>query len=226
MSVLRSLAFYLLFYGATVVFVAGSLLALVFPARISRRVPDAWARFHRWCVVHVLGIAVVEEGAPSEEAALYAVKHETMFDALDAHVFLHQPAAFAKVELLRIPLWGHAARSYGTVPVERSRGAVALRHMMEAAKGYAREGRPLVIFPEGTRVPHGQVTPLRSGFAGLYKLLGLPVIPVAIDSGRTYAGLWKRRGKITVRFCEPVPPGLERAEMERRVTAAINALNS
>jgi 1-acyl-sn-glycerol-3-phosphate acyltransferase len=225
-SVLRSLAFYLLFYAGSVLFVSGSVAALVFPPRISRRVPEAWARFHRRCVVHVLGITVAQENGPGTDPVLYAVKHESMFDAIDCPVFLREPVPFAKAELFRIPGWGRAARAYGAVPVHRDQGAKALRTMIAEAKGFAAEGRPLVIFPEGTRVPHGTRAPLRSGFAGLYKMLGLPVVPVAIDSGRTYGRLWKRRGTITIRFGEPIPPGLSREEIERRVQDAINVLNS
>jgi 1-acyl-sn-glycerol-3-phosphate acyltransferase len=97
--------------------------------------------------------------------------------------------------------------------------------MTEARKFIGTE-RPLAIFPEGTRIPHGARPPLRAGFAGLYKLLGLPVVPVAIDSGPTYQRRWKRQGTITVRFGEPIPPGLPREEIEARVHAAINQLNS
>ncbi len=61
-----------------------------------------------------------------------------------------------------------------------------LRKMVSAARGFVAEGRPLVIFPEGTRTPIGEHPPLQSGFAGLYKLIGMPVVPVACDSGRLY----------------------------------------
>jgi 1-acyl-sn-glycerol-3-phosphate acyltransferase len=222
---LRSLAFYGLFFGGSVGLVLGSVGMLVFPARFSRSVPDAWAAFHRWCVVHVLGITVRQEGEPIAGAALYAVKHESMFEAIEAPVYLHQPVPFAKEELFRIPGWGRAARGYGAVSVARDQGASALRTMIKEAKHFASQGRPLVIFPEGTRVPHGERAPLRAGFAGLYKMLGLPVIPVAVDSGRTYSGLWKRRGTITLRFGEPIPPGLPREDIEARVLDAINSLN-
>jgi 1-acyl-sn-glycerol-3-phosphate acyltransferase len=225
MGVLRSLAFYALFFVGSVGFVLGSIGMFVFPERFARAVPDAWARFHRWCVVHVLGITVNQEGAPSPGPALYAVKHESTFEAIEAPVYLPHPVPFAKAELYTIPGWGRALRGYGSVSVARDQGATALRTMIREAKGFAAQGRPLVIFPEGTRVAHGQRSALRSGFAGLYKMLALPVVPVAVDSGPTYGGTWKRRGTITIRFGEPIPPGLPREEIEARVLTAINSLN-
>jgi 1-acyl-sn-glycerol-3-phosphate acyltransferase len=225
-TVLRSLLFYVVFYGATVGFVLTSLLAaLALPPAQFREVPNAWSGFHRWCVVHILGIAVREEGARAAEPVLYALKHESFFEAIELGVLLRNPVVFAKEELFRIPGWGRAARAYGAIPVMRSAGAKGLRAMMAEARRFAGGGRPLAIFPEGTRVPHGKRPPLRSGFAGLYKLLGLPVVPVAIDSGPPYHHRWKRRGTITVRFGEPIPAGLPREEIELRVHAAINALN-
>ena len=226
MRVLRSLAFYLVFYGATVPFVLAALLALPLGAERFRKVPNAWSAFHRSCVRHILGIEVVEQGARPQGSAFYAFKHESFFEALDLARSLREPVVFAKAELFRIPLWGIAARSYGTVPVARADGAKALRFMLAEAQRMKRTGRPFAIFPEGTRVPHGTAPALRPGFAGLYKSLGLPVVPVAVDSGRTYAGLWKRRGTITLLFGEAIPPGLPRAEIEERVRAGINALNS
>jgi 1-acyl-sn-glycerol-3-phosphate acyltransferase len=84
----------------------------------------------------------------------------------------------------------------------------------------------VLIFPEGTRVAPGEQPPLQPGFAGLYKQLGLPVVPVALDSGRLWPrnSFVKRPGIVTVRFGEPIPPGLPRAEIEAKVHAAINAL--
>jgi 1-acyl-sn-glycerol-3-phosphate acyltransferase len=75
-------------------------------------------------------------------------------------------------------------------------------------------------------VPHGREAPLQSGFAGLYKLLGLPVVPIAVDSGPLYHRRWKRAGTITFRVGETIPPGLPREEIEARVLAAINVLNT
>jgi len=97
--------------------------------------------------------------------------------------------------------------------------------MVASARLFIAAGRPLAIFPEGTRVPHGQRVRLQAGFAGLYKLLGLPVVPVAVDSGPLYHRRLKRPGTITYRFADPIAPGLPRAEVEARVSDAINALN-
>jgi 1-acyl-sn-glycerol-3-phosphate acyltransferase len=225
-SVLRSLLFYVMFYGATVGFVTASLIAAVLlPPRQFRAVPGAWSCFHRWCVVHILGIPVREEGSRPTGQALYALKHESFFEAIDLACMLGEPVPFGKEELFRIPGWGRAARAYGGIPVMRDAGAKGLRAMMAEARKFIGTDRPLAIFPEGTRIPHGQRPPLRSGFAGLYKLLGLPVVPVAIDSGPTYQHWWKCRGAITIRFCEPIPPGLPREEVEARVYQAINQLN-
>jgi 1-acyl-sn-glycerol-3-phosphate acyltransferase len=225
MSVVRSLVFYVVFYGLTVPFIVLAVLAMPLGGARFRAVPNAWSAFHRWCVRYLLGIEVRVVGKLHDSPALYALKHESFFEALDLACLLSHPVAFAKAELFEIPLWGRAARAYGTVPVSREEGAKALRFMLSEAKRMAASGRPLAIFPEGTRVAHGSRPPLRSGFAGLYKLLGLPVVPVAVNSGLTYAGLWKKSGTIILKLGDPIPPGLPREEVEARVRDAINALN-
>ena len=107
-------------------------------------------------------------------------------------------------------------------------GAKALRDMLALAKKLViEEGRPLVIFPEGTRVSHGERPELQSGFAALYKLVGLPVVPIAVNSGivSPRGSFVKKSGTVTYRIGEEIPAGLPRAEIERRVHEAINALN-
>ncbi len=226
MSVVRSLAFYLVFYGLSVAMIIMAVIALVLGEKAFRPIPHWWTRLHHWCVVNLLGIKVVTEGCILDEPALYAFKHESFFEAINLPVSLGSPVIFAKQELFSIPIWGRAARTYGVVPVARKDGAKALRAMISAARSYMESGRPLAIFPEGTRVPHGQAPRLRSGFAGLYKMLGVPVVPVAVNSGPLYGGLWKKRGTITLRFGEAIPPGLSRAVVEQRVHQGINALNN
>jgi 1-acyl-sn-glycerol-3-phosphate acyltransferase len=100
-----------------------------------------------------------------------------------------------------------------------------MRQMMREARAALDGGRAIVIFPEGTRVRPGEQPPLRAGFAGLYRALGVPVVPVALDSGRVWPRKGpKRAGIVTFRFGASAPPGLPRAEAEARVHAEINAL--
>ncbi len=139
---------------------------------------------------------------------------------------LGSPATVMKQELARIPLWGWAARRYGVIVVDREASAGALRRMMKDARAPLAEGRSIMIFPEGTRVAPGEAPPLRSGFAGLYRMLNLPVVPVAVKSGH----VWPRKGPkhpgtIVFSFGDPIPPGLPRAEAEALVHAGINRLN-
>lgn len=226
MLLIRNIAFYLAFYLGSLVVTTGTLLALPFSHALFRKLVHAWSAWHRWCVVYLLGCEVIVEGEPPTEPVLYAVKHESFFEAIDTPELFPLPAVFAKQELFKIVGWGTAGRAYGLIPVARAAGAKALIGMIREARRMAASGRPLVIFPEGTRVPHGERRRLQAGFAGLYKALGLPVIPVAVDSGPLYHRGLKKRGRITYRFGEPIPPGLDRAEVEARVLDAINALNS
>ena len=225
MSLLRSLVFYLLFYSVSAVLTVASVLAIPFGRNALRRVVGTWGVWHRWCVRNVLGITIVVDGVIPDEPILVAIKHESFFEAIDMPRMFRFPAVFAKRELFLIPGWGLSATVYGLIPVARDKGARALRAMIAEARQRTAEGRPLVIFPEGTRVRHGATPPLQAGFAGIYKLLGLPVVPVAVDSGTLYHGWIKRSGTITYKVGETIPAGLSRADMEARVHEAINVLN-
>ncbi|PLK23362.1 1-acyl-sn-glycerol-3-phosphate acyltransferase [Porphyrobacter sp. TH134] len=225
MALLRSLAFYVLFYGGSALLVAASVVAVTARKAWLRTVVAKWGDWHLWCVRNLLGIEVVLDGTLPEGPVLIAVKHEAFFEAIDTPRLFTDPAVFAKQELFRIPGWGYSALVYGLIPVAREDGAKTLRAMLALAKQRVAEGRPLVIFPEGTRVKHGAAPPLQAGFAGLYKLLRLPVVPIAVNSGAAYHHVVKRPGRITYKVGEMIPAGLPRAEVEARVHAAINVLN-
>jgi 1-acyl-sn-glycerol-3-phosphate acyltransferase len=222
---LRTLAFNLIFNAFTVgIVVTAPLMALVGP-RALRWHANGWARAQGALARRLLGVRVRIEGRIPEGPFLFAVKHQAMFETLELAWRVGAPMIVMKRELTQIPLWGWAAQRYGSIGIDRAGGADALRAMLREAKEARRSGRAVLIFPEGTRVAPGETPPLRSGFAGLYKALGIPVVPVALDSGR----LWprkgvKRPGVITIRFGEPIPTGLSRVEIEARVHAGINAL--
>jgi 1-acyl-sn-glycerol-3-phosphate acyltransferase len=224
-EILRSLVFYVVFYTGSLIVVLAAVIAAQFAPRYFDRSAWAWSGYHRWCARVILGIRVSARPFSPREGVLYAIKHESFFEAIDLPYQYPRPVVFAKAELLQIPLWGPVGRRFGLIGVDREAGARSLRTMLSEARRRIADGRPLVIFPEGTRVPHGSPAPLQSGFAGLYKLLGLPVIPIAVDSGPLYNRRWKRSGTVHYRAGAEIPPGLDRAEIEARVLAEINALS-
>ncbi len=225
-AMLRSLVFYMMFYGGSVLLVIASMVAIIARKAWLRPVVARWGAWHLWCVENVLGIEVVIDGVIPAPPVLIAVKHESFFEAIDTPRLFNHPAVFAKQELFGIPGWGYSALVYGLIPVARDKGAKTLREMLALAKQRVAEGRPLVIFPEGTRVEQGTRPGLQAGFAGLYKLLKLPVVPIAVDSASTYQHVVKRPGRITYKVGETIPAGLPREEVEARVHAAINVLNT
>jgi 1-acyl-sn-glycerol-3-phosphate acyltransferase len=225
MIVLRSLLYALLFYGGTTLWVLAGVLVSPFGRRPTLAVVLSWADLNHWLARNVLGIRTRVEGVMPEGAYLIAVKHEASLETTEMVRLSSLPVIVIKRELADIPGFGFLTKQYGVIPVERTAGAKALREMLAAGKEAVASGRPVLIFPEGTRVPWGQAPPLRPGFAGLYRALGLPVVPIAVDTGRLWGtGLIHRPGVATYKIGEVIPAGLKREEIEARVHAAINAL--
>jgi len=226
-NALRTLIFRIVFYGLSVPIIATVPITALFGRGAMIGHARVWSRFHGWATRAMLGITVRVEGRIPDGPVLYAVKHQAMFETVELVNLLNGPAIVLKRELTRIPFWGWATGVYGRVVVDRAGSAAALRAMLREARALVAEGRSVMLFPEGTRVAPGETPPLKSGFAGLYKGLGLPVVPVANDSGRVWPRRGaKRSGVVTFRFGEPIPPGLPRGEAEERVHAAINALET
>ena len=222
---LRQLLYAVVFYGVSVPVVLIAPLAALLGERALHAYARAWVRFQRWAARWLLGIDWLSEGPRPPAPVLYVAKHQSMFDAMQAPLLLDCPVIVLKRELTRIPVWGWAARRYGVIAIDRDASAAALRQMMREGAAARAAGRSVLIFPEGTRVAPGEQPPLRSGLAGLYRALGLPLVPVANNSGR----LWprhgaKRPGRVTFHFGEAIPPGLPRGEVEALVHRAINVL--
>lgn len=223
---LRTTLFRIVFYTISVPIVVSVPVSALFGQQAVIVHATVWTRFHRWCARVLLGIDIRIEGVKPTGPVLYAAKHQSMFEALELQGMLDGPAMVLKEELANIPAWGWAARRYGALVIDRAASSKALRQMMREGKAAQAAGRSVLIFPEGTRVTPGEQPPLKSGFAGLYRTLGMPTVPIAIDSGLVWPKTGaKRAGVITFRFGEAIPPGLPREEIDARVHAAINALD-
>lgn len=226
MAWLRSILFALLFYPGTLLYVLTVIAVAPIGDRPVQKVVHAWSAFHNWLVRNIVGIRMEWDGQIPDGPFLIAVKHQSMMEAVDTLHFARKPVVVMKRELTVIPLFGWVTRRYGVIGVDRDAGASALRAMMAEAKAAIAGGRPVIIFPEGTRVAYGERPPLQPGFAGLYRALGLPVVPVAHDVGRLWhKGFLKRSGTVHFKVGETIPAGLKRDEIESRVHTAINALS-
>jgi 1-acyl-sn-glycerol-3-phosphate acyltransferase len=225
-TLLRNVVFAIVFYGVSLPIVLFVPFSALFGKRALVAYALGWAGFHRWCVRWLLGIRMRYEGPRPSGQVFYAGKHQSLAEPIDLVYDLGAPAVIMRREFARIPIWGWAAKRYGVILVDRAASSSALRHMMREAEAARASGRSVMIFPEGTRVEPGERPDLKSGFAGLYKMLRLPVVPIATDIGTLWPkGGLKRAGTAIFRFGEPIPPGLPRAEIEARVHEAINALD-
>ena len=222
---LRTILYRIVFYIGSVPIVVGVVFVAPFGERAVIRHAHLWAYLNRWAARHILGITTKIEGTVPQGQFLIVSKHQAMFETTELQLIFGGPAMVLKRELTRIPMWGWATKLYGSMSVDREASAKALRQLMTEGAALRARGRSVIVYPEGTRVPPGETPPLRSGFAGLYKAVGLPVVPVALDSGR----LMPKKGPmlsgvVRVRIGDVVPPGLPRREAEKRVWAAINVL--
>jgi 1-acyl-sn-glycerol-3-phosphate acyltransferase len=228
MTGFRAALFNLGFYLWTLVLGIVGLPLLLAPWRVIMRFGRFWSaatlRWLEWSV----GLGHELRGAEHvpQGAAIVAMKHQSAWDTLVLPLLMPDAAVVIKRELAWIPLYGWYASRAGAIPIDRGAGATALRRIVARAREAARLGRPIVIFPEGTRTAVGERKPYQPGVAALYSQLALPLVPVAVNSGLYWGrrAFVKRPGRIVVEFLPPIAPGTDRRkalrECEERIEAA------
>jgi 1-acyl-sn-glycerol-3-phosphate acyltransferase len=225
---LRSALFLLWFLAVTTILSLIFLPVLILPRAATVWLARIWSRATFWGLKIFAGIDWEIRGTAPRGPVLVAAKHMSMWDTLALYLALNAPAIVLKRELLRIPFYGWFLWKVTAIPIDRAAGASALRKMADAARDVLREGRPILIFPEGTRKKPGEAPDYKPGVAGLYGLLDVPCVPVALNSGVYWTGFFKRPGTIVLEFLEPIAPGLKRRDfmalLERRIETATAAL--
>jgi len=225
---LRSLLFYVAFYLWTALLSLPFLPLLLAPSSWMMRCGTLWSRgtllLLRLCVGldhQVLGRERLPPGP-----VLIAMKHQSAWDTFAVPVIFRSPAMVIKRELGWIPIYGWYALKAGMIPIDRMGRGGALKAMVAASAKALARGRPIFIFPEGTRSAVGERRSYQPGVAALYHRLDVPLVPVAVNSGLFWGRrrLLKRPGRITVEILPPIPPGGERravlAELEARIETA------
>lgn len=214
MQYFRSFVFNVVFIATTVAVSVFSAPVLVLPVPAVMLCKQLWLKLVLLEARTILGIDFEERGRRNIPAGpvIFAAKHQSAWDTLGPS-FVHPYMVYVlKRELTWIPIWGWYLIRMGMIPIDRARGATALKRLVVRARKAVAEGRSILIFPQGTRTPPGVKRPYLPGVAALYAGLDVPVVPVAINSGL----FWPRRrfakwpGTITIEYLEPIAPGLQR----------------
>ena len=229
MIILRSAVFNVVFFTATFLYtLAAAAVRLVSPGHVLD-VVNAWARFLVMAARLICGIRLQVTGRENipPGAALIASRHQSAFDTFVWLTLVPRCAYVLKQELLRIPVFGGLLVSAGMIPIDRAAGAGAIRALLRQADMAVRQQRQIVIFPEGTRSEPGQPRALQPGVAALARRTGLPVIPVATDSGLCWGrrAFRKQSGTIRIVIGQPIPPTADRPALMRALQAGIGALD-
>ena len=232
MVYLKSFVFNSLFYFGTGVLVIVMGPVLLLPSRFARAVARLWG-YMAHLLLAMIGIKQSVHGnCHLDRQVLYAVKHQSAWETIILSWLLSAPAFVLKRELLRLPIIGWFFLKTGCIPVDRSAGMKALREMRFAGKTLAAKGRSMLIFPQGTRIAPGVDHPYEIGVFALYEATGLPVVPVALNSGHVWPrNSWmKYPGLVTVEFLDPIYPGLDRksfmATLKQRIEDRIEILDA
>jgi 1-acyl-sn-glycerol-3-phosphate acyltransferase len=213
MLVFRSHLFNALFYLNLVLWLIPACVTFVLPRMAIIRYAQAWGRFNLWLLRVVVGTRVVIRGRERIPAGglLVAAKHQSFLETFTLLFLVDDPTFILKRELQWIPVFGWLTIKGRMIPVRRG-GATALGEMNRMAREEAAQGRQVMIFPEGTRRPPGAPPAYKNGVAHLYRALGVPCLPVGLNSGV----FWPRRhyirrpGTVVIELGEPIPAGLSR----------------
>ncbi|HSH63660.1 lysophospholipid acyltransferase family protein [Methyloceanibacter sp.] len=226
----RSLLFNVLFYVTTTAFVVLGSPLLFAPRSWAMYALGVHARFELWLLRVIVGTKMEVRGQEKlpQGACLVAAKHQSAWETFTLIPLLRDPVYLMKRELFWIPFHGWFSHKFEMIPVDRDKGAAALRRMLREAKERVADGRQIIIFPEGTRRAPGAPPDYKTGVVLLYDALKVPCVPVALNSGL----VWPRRsfrrypGTVVVEFLDPIPPGLSKAEFLKRLEAAIETASN
>ena len=227
---LRSAAFNLSFYVMSVVIVIAATPLFLLPRRLTVKAMAFWSHATLWLLRVIAGTRYEIRGTLPEGPVLVASKHQSMWDTVVMTAILNHPAMVLKRELLWVPFYGWYAQKTRMIAIDRDSGASAIRRLIAQGKAAIAEGRPIVIFPEGTRAAAGAKLAYKPGVAALYRQLGVNCVPVAVNSGLFWArrGFSRKPGTIVLEFLEAIPPGLDRKSfmetLETRIETATDRL--
>jgi 1-acyl-sn-glycerol-3-phosphate acyltransferase len=226
MMMFRSILFVIWMYGLMAVLGLLALPALLLPKSVTFWAISLYARGLIWGLKVFCGISVEIRGRQNmpRGTVLYAGKHNCMLDVFIPFLVMPAPAIILKQELLWYPFLGWYALKAAMIPIDRAGNTRTLKKMVAAARERADDGRQIVIFPEGTRtVPGAEPAYHAAGISALAKGIEAPILPVATNAGLCWPGRGVKRSKGTIIYeiLPPIPAGLPRKELMRRLQSEL-----
>jgi 1-acyl-sn-glycerol-3-phosphate acyltransferase len=223
---MRSLIFNVAFYAVSTLYVLTATAVSILPGRRAvGMVVRTYARRMLWWMRSVAGIKVDLRGQERlpEGAFIIAAKHQSYGDGFVMYANVDNLAFVTGDHLERFPLIGGVLKKLGAIVVDNCGGPEARRALAESAAEAHREGRRILIYPEGALAKVGERFRYRTGVFHMYRDFNLPVVPVATNLGLFWQQqAWtKNPGQATVEFLDPIPPGLDRHAFMARLEAAV-----
>ncbi len=215
MNFIRSLLFTPLFYAlniiACIICIPGLLLP---PQKALELIVRNYVRAIYFLEKHVMGLDFEIRGMehiPRKGAFIIAAKHQSAYETFKLHLLFDDPAIVLKRELLRVPIWGKFLSKVNPIAIDRAKGKDAITQIIEGAELVKKQNRPLIIFPQGTRVLVEQTAkdkPYKIGVARIAEATGMTIVPLALNTGYFWPrkGFMKRSGKVVFEFLPPINP--------------------
>ena len=231
----RNFLFSILFFTGIVFISIIFLPSFFFPKHvvlIGGKLMGHWTSF---CLRFVLSVKISIKGKEniiSNEKFFIAASHQSMFETFYLQTIFNSPVFILKKELLLIPIFGWYLKKIGSISIKRNKVTKDnLGFFDDISKIITNSNRPLIIFPQGTRVLPNERPPFKKGASRIYEQLNVACQPVAINSGN----VWPKKGEkkanktITISILKQIPSGLSKEEfiqlLEKNIYSELELIN-
>lgn len=225
----RSIIFNIFFYGLSALSAILAIPTLFMPRGAIMFLTRIYQEIAYWLEKYILGLSYEVRGIehlPKDGKYIVAAKHQSAYETMKLHILFGDPAIILKKELLSLPIWGKCLEKTDVIAIDRSTPDSAIQSIQDGAKRMAAANRPIVIFPQGTRV--GLDTPVtrrpyKIGVVRIQEATDLPIIPLAMNSGYFWPrnSFFKRPGKVIFEFLPAIAPGKAPDEILEKLSKTV-----
>ena len=174
-----------------------------------------------------------KENIIANEKFFIASSHQSMFETFYLQTIFNSPRFILKKELLKIPIFGWYLKKIGSISINRNKTTKDNLGFFDEIKNYMidQSDRPLIIFPQGTRLSPDDRSPFKKGAARIYDELKIKCQPVAINSGKIWPkkGIKKSNLNLIISILKPIEKGMKKEEflkiLEQNIYSELNKLN-